>query len=227
MSNKAPSMKLLLGGGGSAEQEASVLAHFVSLVPDGGRVLNLPWARPDPGEPSLHEWITGTLGPLGIVGVVTASTVNRSVVDRLSSFDAVFVGGGNTYRLLARLRETGMAAALTEFAQRGRPCYGGSAGAIVFGASIATCAHLDRNEIGLVDLAGLNLCRGRAIWPHHLEEDHERIVAFIEQTELEVLSVPENAGIRVDSETIGSLGDGAVIRWHRTGRERVPSWASA
>ncbi len=220
-------MKILLGGGGSAQQEATVLAHFASLVPLGGRVLNLPWAIPDPGEPRLHEWITGTLGPLGVSRVETASTVSRSALERLNSFDAVFVGGGNTYLLLARLRETGMATALTEFAQRGRPCYGGSAGAIVFGASIATCAHLDRNDVGLVDLTGLNLCHDRAIWPHHVERDHERIIAFIDQTEMEVLSVPENAGIRVESEAIGSLGDGAVIRWHRSGRERVPSWVSA
>ena len=90
-------MKLVLGGGGSAEQEEIVLAHFASLIPDGGRVLNIPWARLDPGEPSLHDWIAGTLVPRGIFGVVTASTVNRSAVERLDSFDAVFVGGGNTY----------------------------------------------------------------------------------------------------------------------------------
>ena len=219
-------MKIVLGGGGSAEQEASVLAHFASLVPRNGRVLYLPWAQRDPAEARLREWAERTLGTPGIGHVSTVSEISAGAVDLLESSDAIFIGGGNTYRLLDRLRETRLAAALVDAANAGFPCYGGSAGAIVLGASIRTCAHLDTNESGLLDLTGLNLCHRRAIWCHYADEATDRIPALIGETSMEILSMSENAGVRVGSEEMGSLGDGPVWRWSRNGRERVPSWGS-
>jgi dipeptidase E len=115
-----------------------------------------------------------------------------------------------------------MGAALTEFARQGRPCYGGSAGALVFGSTIATCAHLDNNENGLAELAGLNLCHGRALWVHAGEDDRQRISAFMAATPSEVLAVPENTAVYVQADTIASLGEGQVWRWTTTGRTPVP-----
>jgi dipeptidase E len=218
-------MKIVLGGGGSAEAEAGVLAHFASLV-RGGRILNLPWAQLDPAEPRLHTWTESTLCPLGIRQVTTVSVVNTESSALLGSFDGIFIGGGNTFLLLNRLRDTGMATALVEFTRAGWPCYGGSAGAIVLGAHIGTCAHLDRNEVGLVDLAGINLCDDGAVWCHHHGRDTARITEFVHDTGVEVFSLPENGGLRIGSGTIGSLGDGEVSRWSRSGRARVPAWST-
>ena len=134
-------MKIVLGGGGSATAEAEVLAHFASLV-QGGRILNLSWAQPDPGDPRIHEWVEHTLCPLGIREVTTVSDVRAVRFDE--TVDGVFIGGGNTFHLMARLRVTGVAAALVERARAGLPCYGGSAGAIVFGAHIGTGDHSTR-----------------------------------------------------------------------------------
>lgn len=216
--------QIVLGGGGSAEKEARVLAHLSSLVPSGGRVLNLPWAQPDPAHPGLHDWIQSALGPFGMTNVVSVQTVDEQVCRYVDSFDAVFMGGGNTYRLLHRLRETGLGAVLVRLNESGLPIYGGSAGAIVLGADIGTCAHLDRNESGVSDLQGLDRCGGAAVWCHYVESDDARIGDFVREVGVDVLCLPENAGVCVDSAGVGALGPGEVWRWHPGGRERVPAW---
>ena len=97
--------------------------------------------------------------------------------------------------------------------------FGGSAGALVFGSTIATCAHLDKNESALAELAGLKLCHGRALWVHAGEDDRQRISAFMAATPSEVLAVPENTAVYVQADTIASLGEGQVWRWTTTGRD--------
>jgi dipeptidase E len=216
----------VLGGGGSADDEADVLAHFASLV-HRGRVLNLPWAQPDPAEPRLHQWVEQRLCLLGVREVTTVADVSAEAVRLDESIDGIFIGGGNTFRLLARLRSTGVATVLAERVGAGLPCYGGSAGAIVLGAHLGTCAYLDRNEVGLRDLTGLNLCGGQAIWCHYDDQDADRLLEFVRDTELEVCSLPENSGLRIGSERTGSFGPGNVSRWTMQGSTEVRRWNSA
>ena len=112
-------MNIVLGGGGSAQDEADVLAHFASLV-HRGRVLNLPWAQPDPAEPRIHQWVEQRLCPLGVREVKTVAEVSAEAVRLDDSIDGIFIGGGNTFRLLARLRSTGVARG-TGRARKSRP----------------------------------------------------------------------------------------------------------
>lgn len=46
-------MKVIIGGGGSAEQEAEVLARYCGALGANARVLNVPWAQQRPGGASV------------------------------------------------------------------------------------------------------------------------------------------------------------------------------
>jgi cyanophycinase-like exopeptidase len=163
---------------------------------------------------------------LGVREVTTVSEVSAEAIRLGGSIDGVFIPGGNTFRLLARLRATGVAALLAERVGAGLPCYGGSAGAIVLGAHVGTCGHLDRNDVGLTDLTGLNLCGGQAIWCHHNDGDAGRLIEFVRATELEVFSLSENSGLRIGPDEIGSLGSGRVSRWAARGATEIRRWKS-
>ena len=65
-----------------------------------------------------------------------------------------------------------MATPSASFALRGGVVYGGSAGAIVLGANISTCAHMDHNDVGITDMHGLDLLDGHAVWCHYQAADY-------------------------------------------------------
>jgi dipeptidase E len=198
-------LNVVLGGGGSALDEERVLARFASMTGTHGRVLYVPWAHPEPTRPELADWAGSVLSEHGISRVDVASAIQRQP---LEAYDAVFVGGGNTYLLLHRLRSTRMHEELERAIRDGLPCYGGSAGAIVLGAHIGTCAHLDPNDIGLIDLTGLDVLGGRAVWVHYQPGDRERMRAFAAETGCDLLVAAEDAGLAFDGTTIESIGPG-------------------
>jgi dipeptidase E len=214
---------IVAGGGGSVGQEEQVWARFAALVGGAGRVLNLPWASPDLAELAHARWASTTLALHGIARVTTVTTLEPSERE-LEQHDGLMIGGGNTYLLLQRLRASGFDRAIARAVARGLPCYGGSAGAIVFGAHIGTAAHLDTNSVGLRELAGLDLFEGHALWCHYQSEDESRIIGFAAQHRLPVVALPENAGVTLAPDrSLCAIGPGAVLRWTVDGRcERVP-----
>ena len=207
-------MHVVVGGGGSAEAEANVLAAFARGMRQNPRVLYLPWAQTDPSSPALEAWARSTLGAHGIEHVECSK---RVVPTTLDGFDGVFLGGGNTYLLSSRLRSTAMGDRLSRALRDGLVGYGGSAGAIVLGAHIGTCAHLDRNEVGATDFSGLDLFAGRVIWCHAQPGDRAAIRRFAADTRREVLVLSEDAGFAFDGVRLTSIGPGRAEVWTAEG----------
>jgi len=88
----------------------------------------------------------------------------------LQSLDAVFVGGGNTARLLAHWREANLDYLLRDAAGQGLLLAGVSAGAMVwFEAGLS-----DALGAGLAPLAGLGLFRG-SFCPHYDSEPQRQL----------------------------------------------------
>ncbi|MEO8182585.1 MAG: Type 1 glutamine amidotransferase-like domain-containing protein [Deltaproteobacteria bacterium] len=205
-------MRVVAGGGGSAEAEVDVLGHFCSTLGSDARVLNIPWAQADPAVPELAEWVRSALSVHGVTRVDTAASLSFPSA-RLDAYDGLFLGGGNTYLLLRRLRSSGLAKLLIAAVRAGLPCYGGSAGAIVLGAHIGTCAHLDRDDVGTSDLHGLDLLGGFAVWCHFRACDDDKARTFARESRLRVLAIPENAGFAFDGVKLTAIGPGVARVW--------------
>jgi dipeptidase E len=86
----------------------------------------------------------------------------------LAGVEAVFMGGGNTYALLMRLRRSGLLGAIRRRVRGGMPYVGASAGSNVAGPTILTTN--DWNVVGLSRFDGLGLV-GFNINPHYKEAD--------------------------------------------------------
>ena len=95
--------------------------------------------------------------PLGLTAITMWNNFSGRSVGDLSEYHAIFIGSGCTYRLMGNLNEDGFYHRHVDYIRQGCTVYGGSAGAIISGVSIETCAHIDRNICGLVDFRGLNL----------------------------------------------------------------------
>lgn len=89
----------------------------------------------------------------------------------LQDVSLLYVGGGNTFRLLEHMRATGFATPLAGFLNRGGLYIGSSAGAVVAGPDVGFIACMDDNAaVQLSDFTGLGLLDFN-ILPH---TDHPR-----------------------------------------------------
>jgi len=205
-------MHIIVAGGGGAIESRPLDETFAQWVGFNGRLLYLPIAM-DGVNRSYHEnlaWLESVFMPHGVVNITMCTELDNCLGRELNFFNAIYLGGGNTPRLLHLLRTTAFDKALLHFARTGGAVYGGSAGAIVLGRHIGTSAHLDANEDHLTDLAGLNLVQGYAIWCHYQPADDERIQAYIRQTGHPVLALSESGGACLEGARLRACGYEAV-----------------
>lgn len=99
---------------------------------------------------------------------------------RLFTADVLVITGGNTFKLLKHLRESGFAEAIRQFFIKGGMIVGFSAGALVLTPSIQLATATDNNEVQLDDLTGLGLVDFE-VWPHFNPEKDQDLLDELQQ----------------------------------------------
>ena len=202
-----PPVKVALGGGGGASDSRLLDEVFAAWIGSQGRLLYLPCAlRGIRSFESCLEWITATFAPLKITEITMWTDLSEHQVSELDQFDAVYIGGGNTFALMAELRKSGFEHHLREYVRRNKAVYGGSAGAAVLGRDIRTVSYLDCNEVGLLETTGLDLAMGHAIWVHYQPQDDSLIDAFVRQYQQPVIALSERSGLVIEQDVMRSVG---------------------
>ena len=145
--------------------------------------------------------------------------------------EALFVGGGNTFRLLDTLQRTGLLEAIRRRARRGTPYLGSSAGTNVAAPTIKTT-----NDMPIVQpasFAALDLVPFQ-INPHYVDPDlssrhmgetrEERLREFLEENDAVVLALREGAWLRVQERraALGGLRGARIFRRGRGPEEAAP-----
>jgi dipeptidase E len=202
-----PQMKIALGGGGGADDSRLLDKVFAAWIGLRGKLLYLPCAlrgiRP---FQSCLEWITATFAPLKVNQITMWTDLSEHQASELGEFDAVYIGGGNTFALLAELQKSEFERYLREYVRRGKAIYGGSAGAAVLGRDIRTVNYLDRNEVGVVETKGLDLAKGHAIWVHYQPQDDSLIETYVHQYQQPVIALSERSGIVIEQDNLRTVG---------------------
>lgn len=129
-------MRLFLGGGGGGTDSIELDKKFVASLDLSEPLLYIPIATNTAKYPYLGcvAWLSGVLGPLGIKDIVmwTEEDLKTKTKEDFRQFSGIYIGGGNTSKLLKELKEFGTFDILSSLAKEGMPIYGGSAGAIIF-----------------------------------------------------------------------------------------------
>ena len=197
-------MGLLLSGGGDPEVVVPLDEFFISQIDPRGTVLYIPIAME--AHVFTYEecfgWFGRTYEPYGITSFEMCTDL--ALVKDLDKYAAIFIGGGNTFKLMKAIRESRFDAKLVAYVNRGGFVYGGSAGAIIFGKTIQTATHCDVNRVGLTDLSGLDMAGGRDIWVHYSEKDDERI----RQYENGLYILYEESGLWIQEGKVEGVGKG-------------------
>jgi dipeptidase E len=194
---------IYLAGGGSAVQEAAVWEHMLEGV---SRLLYWPTALS--GEPvaNAESWLRTSLGSRPDLEVTAWLDLSHHRGEALDDYDLIFVGGGNTYDLIDRLRQAEIAAPLARFLDTGGSYYGGSAGAIVAGQSIGLARGLDPDRHHDPDDSGLGLVPADVL-PHFSEARRERAEGWsTRHPRRQVVCIPEASGVHVDGDQMVVLG---------------------
>jgi dipeptidase E len=146
--------------------------------------------------------------------------------DQIEGAEALFVGGGNTFRLLKSLQDLELLGPIRRRVAEGMPYVGSSAGSIVAGPTLKTTKDMpivqprSFEALALVDFQ---------ISPHYLDPDpasvhmgetqEERILQFLEENDAPVVGLREGGWIRVEGST-ATLGGSPPARVF--GRGRAP-----
>jgi dipeptidase E len=176
----------------------------------------VPFARAD--HETYTTVIAGALAPLGVT-VVGAHT-ERDARDVVADSDAVFVGGGNSFRLLDALQRRGLVEVIRDRVREGMPYIGSSAGANMACPTLRTTNDMPIVQPASFDALGLvpfqvNPHFPVAPPPANVGETREqRIAEFLEENDVPVVGLLEGSWIEVRDDTarLGGVAEGRLFR---------------
>ena len=205
-------MKLILNGGGEGNQVKSARMLLNSLIDHSKKILYIPLAWPNSDYDSCLEFMTNELSDVDCAGIEMVRSGEEIVNKNLSDYACIYIGGGNTYKLLYELKSTGAFDKIKDYLINDGIVYGGSAGAIIFGKDLDSCNTDDTNEVGLIDNTGFDLMNGYSLLCHYTNRDSERTLLsknyLLELSkEKPVYAIPEEDTIFIDDENISFIGD--------------------
>jgi dipeptidase E len=225
-----PSKRLLLisnstsHGSGYLDHCAGEIVDFLGAC-GVSRVLFVPFALHD--RDGYADKAADRLGEMGFAvdSLHRAAQPRRAVADA----EAVFIGGGNTFRLLDALYETGALEAIRARAEAGMPYMGASAGTNVACPTIRTS-----NDMPIVQPPSFDALRlvPFQINPHYLDPDpssthqgetrEQRLREYLEDNERPVVGLRESSMLRVevsDGDARAELRGTTAARLFRRGHE--------
>ncbi|MCX4552704.1 dipeptidase PepE [Streptomyces sp. NBC_01500] len=188
----------------STQHGRGYLEHALDTVtgflPRGARLAFVPYALAD--HDTYTARVRGALEPVGIT--VRGVHENADPLAELAAADAVFIGGGNSFRLLSALYRTGLREAVRDAVRGGLPYMGASAGTNMAAPTLRTSNDMPIVQPPSFETLGLVPFQ---INPHYLDPDPgsthkgetraERLTEFLEDNDVPVLGLREGSWLRV------------------------------
>jgi len=150
--------------------------------------------------------------------------------EAIAQTDAIFIGGGNTFRLLKALQDLDLLDPIRRKVKAGAPYIGSSAGSNVAGPTIKTTKDMPIVQPRSFDSLGLVPFQ---ISPHFQDPDpnskhmgetqEERILQFHEENETPVIGIREGAWLVCENGTVTLNGENGarIFRRGHAPAERV------
>ena len=205
-------MKLFLCGGGSGTNAIEATKKFGKLIDKNKPLLYVPLAMQKERYDSCLEWITKEMNSINVVNIEMVRSGEELASKDYNKYCGIFIGGGNTYKLLNDIKNSGAFNKILKYLQNDGIVFGGSAGAIIFGNDINTCLYEDDNDsVGLKDTSGFNLFNDISLLCHFNKNEEQtrknlEYLNFFSKNK-KILYLPEEDTILIDNNHIELIGN--------------------
>lgn len=228
---------LASGGVRTPERLADLHAEMRDLFGAARRILFVPWALADHAQYLRAMRERGFSGGYELVGLHEAADPLRAIAEA----EGVYVGGGNSFRLLDAMQRSGALDALRRRALAGLPYLGVSAGSNLACPTIRTTNDMPIVEpphglgaLGLIPFQINPHYFSGGVWlrgaggeflPHFGETRDERLAEYHECNATAVLGLHEGAILRVRGPEARLVA--GTARWFRPGAQPLDVQAPA
>ena len=202
-------MNLYLCGGGSGKQITEALSKFSKKIDKTKPILYVPLAMEESKYNSCYDWFKEEIKNMDLTNFEMVKSSLEFSQKQLSNYSAIFIGGGNTYKLLNEIKQNSNYEKIIDYLHNGGTIFGGSAGAIIFGKDINCCLLDDKNNINLKDTKGFNLLNNYSILCHLKNKNFKKNRKFLEKysKENKVIYLPEEDVILIEDKKISIIGN--------------------
>jgi dipeptidase E len=179
------------------------------LFAGGGRILFVPWALFD--RDGYAATARGRFAAMGLELESIHGAADPALA--VEEADGIFIGGGNTFRLLRELHRHDLLGPIRRRVAAGVPYLGTSAGSNVASPTLQTTNDMPIVEPPSFEALGLVPFQ---INPHYLDPDpgsthmgetrDRRLAEFLEENDLPVVALREGAMLRIDGTVLRLLG---------------------
>ena len=205
-------MKVFLCGGGAGIQTIEANKRLNEVIDHLKPCLYIPLAMEQEKYASCYEWIKDELKNVDIPYIEMVKSADELATKNMNDFGVIFIGGGNTFKLLSDLKTSGAFEKIKEYLNSDGVIFGGSAGAIIFGKDLEACKFDDINEVNLNETSGFDILNGASILCHYtnrtIEKDEENKQYLLDVSKhRKVVALPEEVTLFVYGEDIEVIGN--------------------
>ena len=223
MNNTKLQKNIFLGGGGEEDDSFLIDKNFVNSLPSGAKILYFPFASEQGyfGYESSYNWIVKCLGAHSneFLDINMWSNFEGHSPDELDKYCAIYIGGGNTFRLLEKIYNYNFLEPLKKFIEKGGLLYGGSAGAIILGKDINTVS--EENNFDYKKSTGLSELGKYSVICHYEEGMDNKIYSFVNDYNIPVIALSERAGLKIEGDYAQVVGHDPVVLFDKNNKKEL------
>ena len=188
------------------ERFAHAKGEINKLFGDRKKITFIPYANPS--GMGYHEY-TQALAPTFSEMGYDLKMIDEEPIRTVRKSEAIFIGGGNTWKLLATLKEIGLLSHIREAVNRGIPYLGSSAGSNVAGLTIGNTNDMPAAESGR-DALGLV--------PFNINPHYQDTLTLSPQQREDVLRIAPQLRMIIDHQ--GETRDDRLREYHALGNKQ-------
>ena len=128
-------MKIFLCGGGSDYKTIEANKKLNEIINHNKPILYIPLAMDEKvhSYDSCLEWVKQELSCVEVQNIEMVRTFEELANKKYNNYSAIFIGGGNTFKLLKGIKDSGSFDKIKNYIEQDGIIFGGSAGAIILG----------------------------------------------------------------------------------------------